>query len=87
MDNESVSEPSLGAEFEAIQREAEARALGAEMYHQASRISPGTINAVAAVLASLDHNSRGRLAREVAREYARQMMADAALRHRDRPGD
>jgi hypothetical protein len=77
-----MEESALGAEFEAAQREAEARALGSEMYHQAARISPETIDAVAAVLAALDHQSRGRLPREVAAEFARQMMADSALRHR-----
>lgn len=43
---------SLGVEFEAAQREAEARALGAEMYVHAVRISPETVDAVAAVLAT-----------------------------------
>jgi hypothetical protein len=73
---------SLGAEFEAAQREAEARALGAEMYVHAARISPETVDAVAAVLMSIEHSSRGRLPQEVAAEFARQMMADSAIRHR-----
>lgn len=77
-----MDEQTLGAEFEAAQREAEARALGAEMYQQASRISSEAIDAVSAVLAAMDHQSRGRLPREVAAEFARQMMAEAALRHR-----
>ncbi len=77
-----MDDPILGADFEAAQREAEARALGAEMYHQASRISPETVDAIAAVLSALDHQSRGRLPREVAAEFARQMMGDSALRHR-----
>ena len=72
---------TLGAEFEAAQREAEALALGAEMYRAASRISPETVDAVAAVLDVLDRQSRGRLPHEVAVEYARQMMADSAVRH------
>jgi hypothetical protein len=59
---------TLGAEFEAAQREAEAHALGAEMYQQAVRISSETVDAVAAVLIILDHNSSGRLPREVAAE-------------------
>lgn len=74
---------TLGAEFEAAQLTAEARALGADMYAQASKISPETVDAVAAVLFGLDHSSRGRLPGEAAAEYARQMMADAALRHRN----
>jgi hypothetical protein len=73
---------TLGAEFEAAQLSAEARALGADLYAQAAKISPETVDAVAAVLWSLDHSSRGRLPGEAAAEYARQMMADAALRHR-----
>lgn len=87
MEGESVSERGLGSEFEVAQREAEARALGAEMYQAASRISPESVDAVAAVLANLDHTSRGRLPHQVAREFARQMMAEAALRHRELPGD
>lgn len=73
---------TLGAEFEAAQLTAEARALGADLYAHAAKISPETVDAVAAVLWSLDHSSRGRLPGEIAAEYARQMMADAALRHR-----
>jgi hypothetical protein len=73
---------SLGADFEVQQREAEARALGAELYQHAARISRETVDAVAAVLASVHHASEGRLPGEVAREFARQMMTDAALRHR-----
>lgn len=75
---------TLGAEFEAAQREAEARALGAEMYQVASHISEETIEAVAAVLISLSNSSSGRLPVEVAEEFSRQMMANAALRHRQR---
>jgi hypothetical protein len=73
---------TLGAEFEAAQLTAEARALGADLFAQAARISPETVDAVAAVLFALDHSSRGRLPGEAAAEFARQMMADAALRHR-----
>lgn len=73
---------TLGAEFEAKQLAAEARALGAELYQLASRISDDTVDAVAAVLFALDHTSEGRLPTEIAGEFARQMMADAALRHR-----
>ncbi len=73
---------SLGAEFEATQLAAEARALGAEMYQHASGISIEAVDAVAAVLFALEHGSEGRLPAEVAAEYARQMLADAALRHR-----
>lgn len=73
---------TLGAEFEAAQLSGEARALGADLYEQASKISLETVDAVAAVLFALDHSSRGRLPGEMAAEYARQMMADAALRHR-----
>jgi len=54
------------------------------MYAQASKISPQTVDAVAAVLFALDHTSKGRLPGEIAAEFSRQMMADAALRHRDR---
>lgn len=75
---------TLGAEFEAAQREAEARALGAEMYQVACHISEETIEAVAAVLTSLANRSAGRLPVEVAAEFSRQMMADAALCHRQR---
>jgi hypothetical protein len=74
----------LGSDFEATQREAEARALGAELFQHASRISPATVDAIAAVLASVHHNSQGRLPAEVAQEFARQMMTEAALRHRQR---
>ena len=73
---------TLGAEFEAKQLAAEARALGAEMYQLSSRISDETVDAVAAVLFAMDHASEGRLPAEIAGEFARQMMADAALRHR-----
>ena len=73
---------TLGAEFEAAQLAGEARALGADMYAQAAKISPQTVDAVAAVLFALDHSSKGRLPGEAAAEYARQMMADSALRHR-----
>ncbi len=75
---------TLGAEFEAAQLAAEARSLGADLYAQASKISPQTVDAVAAVLFALDHTSKGRLPGEIAAEFSRQMMADAALRHRDR---
>lgn len=74
----------LGAEFEAVQLAAEARALGAELYQQAAAISPETVEAVASVLAATENQSRARLPRELAAEYARQMMADSALRHRHR---
>ena len=77
-----MDESTLGAEFEAAQREAEARALGAEMYHHAARISPETVDAVAAVLSAMDHQSKGRLPHEVAVEYSRQLLLDRALRHR-----
>lgn len=73
---------ALGAEFDAAQRTAEAAALGAELFQAASRISPETVDAVAAVLASLEYRSKGSLPGQVAREFARQMMANAALRHR-----
>ena len=73
---------TLGAEFEAAQLSAEARALGADLFAQASKIWSETIDAVAAVLFALDHSSKVRLPGEMAAEYARQMMADAALRHR-----
>jgi hypothetical protein len=73
---------ALGAEFEAAQLAAEARALGADLFEHAQRISQETVDAVAATLFALDHSSRGRLPGEMAAEYARQMMAAAAMRHR-----
>jgi len=78
---ESLSS-ALGAEFEAAQLAAEARALGADLFEHAQRISQETVDAVAATLFALDHSSRGRLPGEMAAEYARQMMAAAAMRHR-----
>ena len=74
----------LGASFEAVQLAAEARALGAELYQHAAAISPETVEAVASVLAATENQSRGHLPSEVAAEYARQMLAEAALRHRHR---
>ncbi len=72
---------TLGAEFDAIQREAEARALGAEMYRQATQLGPDTVECVAAVLDALAHRSRGQLAAEMANAYGRAMVADAAASH------
>jgi len=68
---------SFGVESGDIQMTTEARALGAEMYQRASLVSPETVNAVAAVLFALEHSMEGRLPREVAGEFAHQMMIDA----------
>lgn len=76
--------PYLGAEFQASQREAEARALGAELYQYAASISDETVDAVAAVLTAVASTSRGQLADEMSREFARQIIWDSAVRHRER---
>lgn len=72
---------SLGAAFEAVQREAEARTLGGELYRQAAQVGPEAVQCVAAVLDALDQRSRGRLASELASSYGRAMVADAAASH------
>lgn len=77
---------SLGPDFDVAQLFAEARALGAELYQQASRMSPEAVDSVAAVLFALESKPEGRLPKEVANEYARQMMADSAQRHRQGRG-
>lgn len=74
----------LGADFEAAQLEAEGRAFGAELYQSAAAISEQTVEAVAAALSAVESRTRGRLPREVAVEFARQMMSEAALQHRTR---
>lgn len=71
----------LGYDFEAIQREAEARTLGAELYRQAVTISRETVECVSAALDGLAQKSRGRLAGEMANAYARAMMSDLAASH------
>lgn len=71
----------LGAEFEAAQREAEARTLGGELYQQAAAIGPGTVECVSAALEALAARSRGRLACELANAYGRAVMADLAASH------
>lgn len=71
----------LGSDFEVIQREAEARALGGEMYRQAASVSESTVECVSAVLDALANRSRGRLAGELANAYARAMMSDLAATH------
>lgn len=72
---------SLGAEFEAAQREAEARTLGGELYRQATQVGPEAVQCVAAVLDAVANRSRGRLAWEMANSYGRAMVADAAASH------
>lgn len=72
---------SLGADFEAFQREAEARSLGAELFREASALSPDAVEAVSAVLLAVVRKSRGRLPVEVASEFAWQMMSDRAVGH------
>jgi hypothetical protein len=76
-----MTDATLGAEFEAAQREAEARTLGGEMYRQAVQSGPETVQCVAAVLDALAHRSRGRLAAEMANSFGRAMVADAAASH------
>lgn len=72
---------TLGAEFEAAQREAEARALGGEIYRQAAAISPATTECVSAVLEAVAVRSRGRLASELANAFGRALMSDSAASH------
>jgi hypothetical protein len=71
----------FSAEFEAAQREAEARALGGEMYRQAEILGSDTVECVAALLDAVAQRSRGALAAELANSYGRAMVADAAARH------
>lgn len=71
----------LGADFEAAQREAEARTLGGELYRQAASIGPSMVECVSAALDAVAARSRGRLAAELANSYGRAIMADLAAGH------
>lgn len=72
---------AFGSDFEAFQREAEARTFGAELFQQAAAISPEAVEAVSAVLLAVMRKTRGQLPVEIASEYAWQMMAERAVGH------
>jgi hypothetical protein len=71
----------FGPEFQALQREAEARQLGAHLHRAASATSDGTVKAVSAVLQAVASQSGGHLADLLADGFARSMMADSAVTH------
>lgn len=62
-----------------LQREAQARRIGADLYREASAISPKTIEAVsAAVSRMLTNAEHGRL---VGEGFSEAMLSDAAVSH------
>ena len=68
---------SLSHDFDNFKREADVRSLGAAMYREAARISPGALEDVAAVLTAVA-STRNATASEIVDDFAREMVADAS---------
>ena len=67
-------------ELDFLLREAVARRIGADLYHEATLISPETVDAVSAVVERLSHKSgHGSL---VAGAFGEAMVGDRAVEHR-----
>ena len=74
------------SDLDTLQREAQARRIGADLYREASAISPKTVEAVSAAVSRMSTNAEhGHL---VAEGFSEAMMSDAAVNHlHDHPGD
>lgn len=69
----------LDAELETIQREAQLRRIGRDLHDQASSVSPGTVDAMAAVVMKLAAaTDYGALLDE---GFCQAMRAEASVRH------
>ena len=67
------------SDLEALQRDAFARRIGANLYREASAISPKTVEAVSAAVSRMSTNAEhGHL---VAEGFSEAMMSDAAVNH------
>jgi hypothetical protein len=67
------------SDFDTLQRDSQARRIGADLYREAAAISPKTVEAVSAAVARMPtNNAHGE---QVAEGFSDAMMADAAIRH------
>ncbi len=67
------------SDLDTLQRDSQARCIGADLYREAAAISPKTVEAISAVMSSLSaKNLQGEL---VAEGFAEAMISDAAIRH------
>ncbi len=67
------------SDLDTLQRDSQARRIGADLYREAAAISPKTVEAVSAVMSRLSAKDvQGEL---VAEGFARSMMADSAVAH------
>jgi len=67
------------SDFDMLQRDSQARRIGADLYREAAAISPGTVEAVSAAVSRMSTSSEyGQL---VAEGFSEAMMSDAAVAH------
>lgn len=67
------------SDLDTLQRDSQARRIGADLYREAAAISPKTVEAVSAAVSSLSANAdHGRL---VAEGFGDAMVSDVAVRH------
>ena len=67
------------SDFDTLQRNSQARRIGADLYREAAVISPKTVEAVSAVMSSL--SAKNLQAELVAEGFAEAMISDSAVRH------
>ena len=67
------------SDLDTLQRDSQARRIGADLYREAASISPKTVEAVSAAVSRMSTNSEnGHL---VAEGFSEAMMSDAAVNH------
>jgi hypothetical protein len=67
------------SDLDTLQRDSQARRIGADLYREAAAISPKTVEAVSAAVSRMSTNSEhGQL---VAEGFSEAMMSDAAVTH------